>query len=102
MNKDDLIPRLISEFGYPPKGAQIVGEKLVKSSPQIQQAFIRFWEAGEIPSMVVEGYTVSRLADEHGMKPIAALLTLDWLIRDPVQAKISLHKGHDFVISKKN
>jgi hypothetical protein len=97
MNENELIPRLISEYKYPPKGAQIVAEKLVNSSQQVNQAFNVFWETGEVPELEVEGYTISRLVKEHRMTPIAALLTLDWLIRDPEHAKKSLKKGHDIV-----
>jgi hypothetical protein len=100
MNVNELIPRLTSEFGYPLKGAQIIAEKLVNCTPQIQVAFTKFWEKGEFPNMEVEGYTFASLVSEHGMKPIAALLTLDWLIREPEKAKESLKKGHDVVVKK--
>lgn len=100
MNENELIPRLISEFHYPPQGANIIAQKLVNCSPDLQNAFITFWETGEIPPLEVEGYTVERLVTEHGMKPIAALLTLDWLKREPEKAKASLIKGHDFVGKK--
>lgn len=97
IKQNELIPRLKSDFGYPENGAQLIAEKLINSSPEVQGAFLRFWETGEIPHLEVEDYTVSRLAEEHDMKPIAALLTLDWLIRDPAKAKASLKKGHDLV-----
>jgi hypothetical protein len=43
----------------------------------------------------VHGLTVDTLQRQHGMTPIAAFLTLDWLSRDPEAALASLHKGHD-------
>jgi hypothetical protein len=101
MNENELIPRLITEFHYPPQGAKIIAEKLVNSMPEIQKAFLNFWEKGEVPLLEVDGYTISNLETEHGMKLLAALLTLDWLIREPDKAKASLRKGHDFV-GKKN
>jgi hypothetical protein len=97
MNQEELLPRLISEFHYPPKGAQLVAEKLSVSKPEIQSAFLYFWNTGELPLIEVEGYTVKQLETEHGMKPIAALLTLDWLLREPEKAKASLKRGHDRV-----
>lgn len=100
INANELIPRLISEFGYPPNGAQMIAEKLINCTPQIQVAFTIFWEKGEFPNMEVEDYTFVGLVSEHGMKPIAALLTLDWLIREPEKAKESLKKGNDFVVKK--
>jgi hypothetical protein len=97
MKANELIPRLINEFGYPPQGAQIIADKLANSTSQIQTIFNKFWEDGNVPDIEVEGYTISDLTEEHGMKPIAAFLTLDWLIREPEKAKASLQKGHDYV-----
>lgn len=95
MEKDALISRLISEFKYPPKGAALVAEKILACAPDLQRAFTTWWENGELPSVEVEGYSVERLMLEHGMNPIAALLTLDFLRREPQRALTSLHKGHD-------
>jgi hypothetical protein len=97
MQENELIPRLISEFGYPPNGAKLVADKLMNSSPEIQESFVQFWETGEVSLLTVEGYSVSSLGEEHGMNPIAGFLTLDWLIREPEKAKASLRRGHDIV-----
>ena len=43
----------------------------------------------------VEGFTVERLQNEHGMNLVASVLTLDYLERDPENALKSLSKGHD-------
>ncbi len=93
-----LIPRLTSEYGYPQKGAQLVADKLVACSPSIVQAFERWWASGNLPDdFQVEGYSPQSLFNEHGMNPIAAFLTLDWLGREPEKALASLRKGHDRV-----
>jgi len=92
-----LVPRLRSEFGYPRAGAELVAGKLVKSSEAIWAAFWTYWQTGELPALEVEGYTIDGLVQQHSMKPIAALLTLDWLTREPERAKESLVKGHDWV-----
>jgi hypothetical protein len=87
----------MSEFGYPYKGAQLVAVKLEGSAPELRRAFLKWWEMGELPELGVEGFTVSQLIDQHHLNPIAAFLTLDWLIRQPEQAKAALRKGHDHV-----
>ena len=43
-----------------------------------------------MPKLSIAGYTLQRLIDEHGMLPVAAFLTLDWLLRDPARATASL------------
>lgn len=97
---ESLIPRLCYEFNYPENGARILVSKLIKCNPIIQNAFSIWWEKGIIPSeLEIEGYSMERLINEHGMNPIAAFLTLDWLLREPQKAKQSLQKGHDQVKS---
>jgi hypothetical protein len=93
----ELVTRLVSEFGYPLQGAQMVAEKLLACGPEIKAAFLYWWNEGSLDDLVVEGYTVQRLMEEHGMNPIAAFLTLDWLMREPEKAKVSLARGHDRV-----
>ena len=92
-----LVPRLMKEFGYPENGARLVADDLVGCSDAIWDIFWDWWQGGELRPYSVEGYSASDLMSERGMNPIAALLSLDWLIREPEQAKESLRKGHDRV-----
>lgn len=94
---DEMLPRLIDEFGYPKKGAQIVVQKLMQCTPEVKEAFLAWWHSGETGALEVEGFTVKRLMKHHGMNPVAAFLTLDWLKREPDAALSSLVKGHDYV-----
>jgi hypothetical protein len=97
MNKTNVIKKLISDFSYPETGAQLIAEKIEESSPGIQEAFQVYFTSGEFPIFSIEGYTLQNLMSDHGMNPIAALLTLDWLVREPEQALKSLERGHDDV-----
>jgi len=99
-SSQDLIKRLQTDFGFPPTGAQLVTDKLVASQPVIKAAFLKWWQTGEFTPLEIEGYTWESLMEKHSMKPIAALLTLDWLLREPEKAGASLRKGHDFVRRK--
>lgn len=93
---EELIPRLGEEFGYPSVGAQMVAADLRACSPLIRAAFWQWWKRGVLDlGLQVEGYTLKRLAEEHGMNPIAAFLTLDWLVKEPEAALASLARGHD-------
>jgi hypothetical protein len=92
----ETIRRLREEFGYPASGARLIAGKLGALSPPIRAAFVEWWRTGTMEGdLIVEGYTQQRLAEEHGMNPIAAFLTLDWLTREPVDALASLARGHD-------
>lgn len=96
-NRDEILQRLISEWHYPQAGAELLTNKLLALQPELLSEFQRWWLAGGLPEREVAGYTVSRLQAEHSMNPIAAILTLDWLLREPEQAKASLSRGHDQV-----
>lgn len=95
MNRNDVIARLIDEYNYPTKGAQLVATKLEALTIEVRPYFERWWAGGPIPNLQIERYTVRRLMEEHGMNPIAGFLTLDWLVREPEMALASLKKGHD-------
>lgn len=93
----EIVPRLVKEFGYSSDDAEAVAGNLVATQPQVQDAFLHWWKSGEIPALEVEQYNVQRLVDEYDMNPIAALLTLDWLIREPEDALATLARGYDWV-----
>ena len=95
--KKELVDGLITRFGYPKSGANLISSKLVHLQQPIKSAFKDWWLLGEKPNAEIEGYTFESLMESHGMNPIAAFLTLDWLIREPQRAKESLNRGHDFI-----
>ena len=95
--KKDIVNRLIVEFDYPEYGAVIAARKLLHLQGSIRLLFIDWWFQGKKPSLDVEGYTFESLTESYKMNPIAAFLTLDWLIREPERAKGSLRRGHDIL-----
>lgn len=97
LSLDTIRTRLTQELGYSESGARILAEKLIACSPQIKSAIVAWWETGDLADLEIEGFTVQQLVEQHGMKPIAAFLTLDWLIREPERARASLARGHDRV-----
>jgi len=98
LNPQILLPRLIEEFGYSKENAAEVVDDLSNCSEQIISAFLRWWNTGVLPDIEIEQYNVSRLRKEYGMNPIAALLSLDWLIKEPEEAKAALKRGYDEII----
>lgn len=93
----ELVPWLVGELNYSASAADAAAKSLVDADPRVQQAFYDWWKTGEICDLEVEGYNMQRLADEHGMNPVAAYLALDWLLKDPESALIPLTRGHDWV-----
>ncbi|MFA6184379.1 MAG: hypothetical protein WC682_04755 [Parcubacteria group bacterium] len=96
---EDIVFRLISEFSYSEKEARQAAQDLLKSDPKVKGAFDVWWDTGVFDdALECEGYTLDKLIKEHSLMPVAAFLTLDWLIKEPEKAKRFLEKGYDMII----
>lgn len=100
LTEKSLLDRLVAEFNYPKQGAELVFQKISAMESSIRSEFDRWWHTGSVPNLEVEGYSIAVLMSEHNMNPIAAFLTLDWLLREPERAVASLIRGHDQVRKK--
>lgn len=83
---------------YPPNGLSKILEKIGQLNDDLREMLEKFLLNGEIVETEVEGYSIKRLKEEHGMNEIGAILTLDWLKREPEKAKESLRRGHDEIV----
>lgn len=81
------------ERGYNAYSAQLVAEDLSKLSEPLSEHLIN-WLDDESYSkdFVANGYSMSWLQSERQMNYPAALLTMDWLIREPEKAIESLKR----------
>ncbi len=87
--------RLVSEFGYNDGGAALVAAKLANLHGELAEIVERWWRDGATIHFSVRGYTVQSLMADSAMNPIAAILTLDWLLREPDKAERAIRHGHD-------
>jgi len=95
--RSELVHFLITQAGYEPKVAELTADDLLAAQPLIQQAF-EVWQSTEVlPELEIESYTAQRLIEEYHFHPVAALLTLDWLMTDPQEALTALKYGFDSV-----
>lgn len=92
MNNETLT-KLLNEENYPVHMVEGTIAKLKKLQPVVADSFDSWLKQGKLPNIEIEGYTYSILANDYGMKPVGAFLTLDWLCRDPQKAILSLQKG---------
>lgn len=92
MERTEII-RILKEEGYPDFILEKTVNKIEAFNPDIATVFSEFCVKGTIPDIEVEGYNYKSLVEEFGMKPVGALITLDWLIREPEIAKEALKKG---------
>ncbi|MCX6344888.1 MAG: hypothetical protein NT018_07420 [Armatimonadetes bacterium] len=96
-NKEEIVQRLVNEFGYSDYGAGLMADKARKLDPTLRHEFLRWWNTGSTTEIAVEGYTVERLMRENSQNLLAALFTLDWLLREPDKAIAAIEEGHDVV-----
>ncbi len=66
-------------------------------SAELNEMLVNFLQDDIPPECEIAGYSINKLQEDYGMNVIAAILTLDWLAKEPEKAKKSLEQGHDFV-----
>lgn len=81
---------LLKRNGYSDAAAASAAPKIEKMDPQLQNDLLRWDKIGDFPNREIEGFTVAGLVENVGMHPIGAFLVLDWLLREPDEAKCVL------------
>lgn len=86
--KDILMMR-----GYPEKQAFSVANDLQEIDSTLQDALQRWLIIEEEVDFQIEGLKLSELKQKFDMTYPAALLTMDWLIKEPELATKSINRG---------
>ena len=91
---EKLIYKTLLDRGYDEKLARMVLPDLLDLSEPLKR-LLKAWLENEKQQSdyAVAGFSVSEMQKERGMNYPAALLTIDWLIKEPENAKRSLTKG---------
>ena len=92
MERDKIIMLLCSQ-DYPEFMLEQTADKLERLTPQIARLFETWAETEQKPDLEICGYSYSRLTRDFKMKPVAAFLALDWLVREPKKASAALNRG---------
>ena len=87
------IQDILIERGYPEKQAISVASDLQAIDPALQNG-LQSWLADQTETdFLIEGFKLSDLKQKFDMTYPAALLTVDWLIKEPELAKKSIQRG---------
>ena len=88
------IQEILMQRGYTQRHASLVAEEMVNIAPQLQQ-YLEAWlmDKSYNENYEVGEYSLKRLQEERRMNYPAALLTMDWLIKEPEAALRSLNRG---------
>ena len=90
---NEQIKEILLKRGYSEHNAAIASKELVDISDKLTPLLER-WLNDEYCQIdySVEGHSIRELIEE-GMRYPAAILTIDWLIKDPQNALKSIKKG---------
>lgn len=93
MDKLEIL-EILMQRGYIQRHASLVAEEMVNIAPQLQQ-YLEAWlmDKSYNENYEVGEYSLKRLQEERRMNYPAALLTMDWLIKEPEAALRSLNRG---------
>ena len=90
----ETVKQILIQRGYPGTAAILVAEKLAKISQRLKPALDAWLSTGAEPVECAEGLSTKILMEKQkNMKYPAALLSIDWLIREPNIAKAIIEKG---------
>ena len=89
----DYIAKKLASQGYTSKAASMVAAEIVKVDNGLNP-LVEKWLNGEEVDCESHGYSIFGLMKSRGMTYPAALLTIDWLIKEPEKALESLTKGN--------
>lgn len=93
--------KVLLNQGYSTIGAESAAGRIVSMDSGLKEKYIQWLESGVLPAIEIEGFDLVGLMDSLGMTETAAFLALDWLLREPEQAKFSLAEPVDRVIISK-
>ncbi len=92
MNEEKIIAVLVSK-GYPEKQAKMTATDLLQIDASLQALLVQWIENGVETDVEAEGFSLVWLMKQYKMMYPAALLTIDWLIKEPEIAVNAVRKG---------
>lgn len=88
-----LLQERLEGIDYTPKQIEKVMDDLSRLSPELIRLRDSWCESGQISDFCCHGESLLGLMEKYQMNYVAALLTMDWIMEDPTEAKRILEKG---------
>lgn len=98
MNKEELSLLLENKANCPKEKLELLLAKIESWNDDLKESLYQWLLNDIIPEIACSEYSVRRLMVDKGMKVVAALMTIDWLRREPENAKKTLKRGVDRII----
>lgn len=91
---ENQIKQILIDRGYNERNATLVAQELTRLATPLQPLITKWLDDEQrLEDFEAEGYSISGLMQKRGMTYPAALLTIDWLLKEPEEAKLSLKRG---------
>lgn len=88
--KNEIIRVLVDELGYSQREAELTADDLLDLHPSLQAAFSQWLRSRTAANLEAEGFTTQKLMLNKKFTYPAALIALDWLLKEPETAKAAL------------
>lgn len=89
----ERIKSILMERGYNEKQAIVASKELQDINETLKNAFALWADKEEETDFMIEGICLSELKSKFKMTYPAALLTMDWIIKEPKKAIESINRG---------
>ena len=83
VNYNKLSKRLKDDYHYTTGEVLHTVWGLIGCKPEVKEAFVKWFNDGIEPRLIIEGVTWSQLVNERGLNPYNAFLTINFLMKDP-------------------
>lgn len=89
----DTIKAILISRGYNEASAALLEKKLSSIDPSLNE-LLEDWLMNETEGdITISGLSLIELMNKFHMKYLAALLSIDWLIREPEKARVAIEQG---------
>jgi len=88
--KAKIIEILKNELAYSDHVADVTAADLQSLSPQLQPALTKWLDKREVTNIEILGFSVKQLMEQRAYTFPSALISMDWLIKEPDIAKKEL------------
>lgn len=93
MNSQDIEKSLVKKCKYTESQAVLVTKELVQIDQTLIPLLNKWVENSVETNVMVEGFSLYELMSTYKMTYPAALLTIDWLVKEPIIAKDAIKQG---------
>ncbi len=89
----DNIKNYLLQRGYSIREAEVLSEDLCAVSEELKPILENWIQSGKESDYASHGFSIKGLMGKYGLKYPAALLSIDWVVKEPNIAIPAIEKG---------